>query len=150
MRVPRRTRWYAVRVRCIKGCTLRARVHALTVTCTISLQSPTGKSSSSQRARYWRIAAWPGGSQSPPAPFGFLEPFHFHFELVVSPFQEACEGDTNGDGTVDPLDSGFVLSRFGCLVGTCNPQCDAADANGDLYVDPLDVGFVLARLGPCE
>ena len=24
-----------------------------------------------------------------------------------------CEGDANGDGTVDPLDSGFVLARFG-------------------------------------
>ncbi|MCH7852405.1 MAG: hypothetical protein IIC41_06440, partial [Candidatus Marinimicrobia bacterium] len=47
-----------------------------------------------------------------------------------------CEGDANGDGTVDPLDSGFVLARFGCSVGTGDPSCDAADQNGDGAVDP--------------
>ncbi|MCH7701877.1 MAG: hypothetical protein IID37_09325 [Planctomycetes bacterium] len=60
-----------------------------------------------------------------------------------------CEGDANGDGTVDPLDSGFVLARFGCPVGTGDPSCDAADQNGDGAVDPLDSGFVLARFGDC-
>ncbi|MCH7701533.1 MAG: hypothetical protein IID37_07580 [Planctomycetes bacterium] len=60
-----------------------------------------------------------------------------------------CEGDANGDGTVDPLDSGYVLARFGCPVGTGDPDCDAADQNGDGAVDPLDSGFVLARFGPC-
>ncbi|MCH7703227.1 MAG: hypothetical protein IID37_16230 [Planctomycetes bacterium] len=62
----------------------------------------------------------------------------------------ACEGDANGDGTVDPLDSGFVLARFGCPVGEGDPSCDEADQNGDGAVDPLDVGFVLARFGPCD
>ncbi|MCH8852036.1 MAG: FG-GAP repeat protein, partial [Planctomycetes bacterium] len=61
-----------------------------------------------------------------------------------------CEGDANGDGLVDPLDSGYVLARFGCPVGTGDPSCDTADMNGDGLVDPLDVGFVLARFGPCE
>ena len=61
-----------------------------------------------------------------------------------------CEGDANGDGTVDPLDSGFVLARTGCEVGVGDPDCDAADQNGDGSVDPLDSGFVLARFGPCE
>ncbi len=61
-----------------------------------------------------------------------------------------CEGDANGDGRVDPLDSGFVLARFGCDVGAGNPNCDAADMNGDALVDPLDVGFILARFGTCE
>lgn len=61
----------------------------------------------------------------------------------------ACDGDVNGDGTVDPLDSGFVLARFGCSVGTGDPDCDSADPNGDGNVDPLDVGFVLARFGAC-
>ncbi len=61
-----------------------------------------------------------------------------------------CEGDANGDGTVDPLDSGFVLARFGCPVGTGDPSCDAADQNGDGAVDPLDSGFVLARFGQCS
>ncbi|MCH7700178.1 MAG: VCBS repeat-containing protein [Planctomycetes bacterium] len=60
-----------------------------------------------------------------------------------------CEGDANGDGTVDPLDSGYVLARFGCPVGTGDPSCDAADQNGDGNVDPLDSGFVLARFGEC-
>ncbi|MCH7721226.1 MAG: PQQ-dependent sugar dehydrogenase [Planctomycetes bacterium] len=61
-----------------------------------------------------------------------------------------CEGDANGDGVVDPLDAGFVLARFGCLVGTGDPECDTADQNGDGVVDPLDSGFVLARFGPCD
>ena len=63
--------------------------------------------------------------------------------------EEFCEGDANCDGAVDPLDSGFVLARFGCPVGTGDPTCDAADQNGDRSVDPLDVGFVLARFGLC-
>ena len=61
----------------------------------------------------------------------------------------SCEGDANGDGVVDPLDSGFVLARFGCPVGTGDEGCDTADQNDDGLVDPLDVGFVLARFGPC-
>lgn len=61
-----------------------------------------------------------------------------------------CEGDANGDGTVDPLDSGFVLARFGCPVDTGDPGCDAADVNNDGEVNPLDSGFVLARFGPCD
>jgi len=61
-----------------------------------------------------------------------------------------CNGDANGDGLVDPLDSGFVLARFGCAVGEGDPSCDIADQNGDGSVDPLDVGFVLARFGECE
>lgn len=60
-----------------------------------------------------------------------------------------CDGDANGDGLVDSLDSGFVLARFGCEVGGGDPGCDAADQNGDGLVDPLDAGFVLARFGPC-
>ena len=60
-----------------------------------------------------------------------------------------CDGDANGDGQVDPLDSGFVLARFGCPVGTGDPDCDAADQNGDGEVNPLDSGFVLARFGEC-
>ncbi len=61
-----------------------------------------------------------------------------------------CDGDANGDDTVDPLDSGHVLARLGCPVGSGDPECDAADANADCAVDPLDVGYVLARLGACE
>ncbi|MCH7719493.1 MAG: hypothetical protein IH988_00690 [Planctomycetes bacterium] len=62
---------------------------------------------------------------------------------------DPCEGDVNGDGMVDPLDSGFVLARFGCSYPEDGENCLAADVNGDGLVDPLDVGFVLARFGPC-
>ncbi len=70
----------------------------------------------------------------------------FIINLVPGP---ECEGDANGDGTVDPLDSGFVLARFGCDVGGGDPDCDTTDQNGDGSVDPLDSGFVLARFGTC-
>lgn len=63
---------------------------------------------------------------------------------------ESCDGDTNGDGAVDPLDTGYVLARFGCEVGVGNADCDAADANSDNLVDPLDAGYVAARFGPCS
>ena len=61
-----------------------------------------------------------------------------------------CAGDANRDGQVDPLDGGFVLARFGCSVGTGDPECNIADMNGDGLVDPLDVGFILARFGECQ
>ena len=71
---------------------------------------------------------------------------HLLWNLLPS---TSCEGDANGDGLVDPLDSGYVLARFGCPVGTGDPSCDIADMNGDGLVDPLDVGFILARFGQC-
>ncbi|MCH7721003.1 MAG: VCBS repeat-containing protein [Planctomycetes bacterium] len=74
---------------------------------------------------------------------------NFQVDVLVCGEEPPCEGDANGDGLVDPLDSGYVLSRFGCPVGTGNPECDAADQNGDGIVDPLDSGFVLARFGDC-
>lgn len=63
--------------------------------------------------------------------------------------QQSCagDGDTNGDGIVDPLDGGFVLARFGCQVGSGDSSCDMADANDSGVVDPLDSGFVAARFG---
>ena len=57
--------------------------------------------------------------------------------FLLTPIIEApCDGDANGDGVVDPLDSGFVLARFGCSVGTGDPDCDTADQNADGAVDP--------------
>lgn len=76
--------------------------------------------------------------------------YHVAFELWGTEGGAECEGDANGDGVVDPLDTGFVLSRFGCAVGTGDPTCDDADQNGDGVVDPLDTGFILSRFGPCE
>ncbi len=71
------------------------------------------------------------------------------FRIVHGHHKGTCHGDANGDDEVNPLDSGFVLARFGCPVGICDADCDAADQNGDGNVDPLDVGYVLARFGPC-
>ena len=71
--------------------------------------------------------------------------------FLLTPIVEApCLGDANGDGTVDPLDTGFVLARFGCEVDAGDPDCDTADQNDDGVVDPLDVGYVAARFGTCE
>ncbi len=69
--------------------------------------------------------------------------------VLLNLCQFAWDGDTNGDGFVDPLDSSFVLARFGCDVNGGDPSCAIADQNGDGLVDPLDVGFVLARFGSC-
>jgi hypothetical protein len=82
-------------------------------------------------------------------PDGNTSEFSACLAATIVPTQ-SCAGDANGDGTVDPLDSGYVQARFGCSVGTGDPACDAADVNIDAVVDPLDVGFVLARLGNCE
>ena len=71
----------------------------------------------------------------------------FIVNLIPGP---PCDGDANGDGVVDPLDSGFVLARFGCEVDAGDPDCDTADQNGDGAVDPLDVGYIAARFGTCE
>jgi hypothetical protein len=62
---------------------------------------------------------------------------------------DRCEGDANGDATVDPLDSGYVLARLGCAVGAGDGACDAADVNSDGAVDPLDSGYLLSRFGNC-
>ena len=63
--------------------------------------------------------------------------------------EDVCPGDVNADCEIDPLDSGFILARFGCSYPEDGENCLAADANGDGIVDPLDVGFVLARFGQC-
>ena len=106
-------------------------------------------------AYQWTTGVFNGDSGCPASGcIGAIDLFAFNgtsvyyddFELV----EKVCEGDANGDGEVDPLDSGFVLARFGCPVGTGDPSCDSADQNGDGEVDPLDSGFVLARFGPCD
>lgn len=68
-------------------------------------------------------------------------------EFQIPP--DTCPGDANNDGSVDPLDTGYVLARFGCSVDE-DPACAMADQNADGAVDPLDVGFVLARFGECS
>jgi hypothetical protein len=58
-----------------------------------------------------------------------------------------CDGDANGDGVVDPLDSGYILARFG--LDPCDEGC-SADVNCDGVIDPLDSGYSLARFGTCD
>ena len=52
----------------------------------------------------------------------------------------ACEGDANGDGTVDVNDISYVLFRLG------GPPPEG-DANNDGAVDVNDISYVLFRLG---
>ncbi|MCH7720268.1 MAG: immunoglobulin domain-containing protein, partial [Planctomycetes bacterium] len=54
------------------------------------------------------------------------------------------EADVNGDGTVDPLDSGAILARFGLPVAPKNVEFDI---NTDGDINPLDSGAALARFG---
>ncbi|MCH7701097.1 MAG: DUF1929 domain-containing protein [Planctomycetes bacterium] len=91
----------------------------------------------------------PNGRFAPPGYYMLFIVNSAGVPAVASMVQLTCGGDANGDGSVDPLDSGFILARFGCPVGTGDPSCDAADQNGDGAVDPLDSGFVLARFGSC-
>ncbi|MCH7720274.1 MAG: hypothetical protein IH988_04705 [Planctomycetes bacterium] len=79
---------------------------------------------------------------------GYFEDSFIYFDVAGD--EVSCDGDANGDGTVDPLDAGFVLARFGCPVGTGDADCDSADQNEDGAVDPLDSGYVLARFGECS
>jgi hypothetical protein len=57
-----------------------------------------------------------------------------------------CDGDANGDNTVDVNDISYVLFRLG-NVGV--PGTVDGDANGDGVVDVNDISYVLFRLGPC-
>jgi len=59
-----------------------------------------------------------------------------------------CDGDANGDGVVDPLDSGAILSRFG--LDASDPANCQYDVNCDGQINPLDTGYVLSRFGTCE
>ncbi len=92
-------------------------------------------------------------ANAPPITFGFYtsnnigpttitftrEVNYDNFSVTIT---RTCEGDANGDGTVDVNDISYVLFRLG---GAC-PPCDG-DANGDGAVDVNDISFVLFRLG---
>jgi hypothetical protein len=55
-----------------------------------------------------------------------------------------CEGDANGDSTVDVNDISYVLFRLG---DSGTPGEVDGDANGDGVVDVNDISYVLFRLG---
>jgi choice-of-anchor B domain-containing protein len=66
--------------------------------------------------------------------------------FVVCTPPAGCEGDANGDNTVDVNDISYVLFRLGDAgpIGTVE-----GDANLDGIVDVNDISYVLFRLGPC-
>jgi hypothetical protein len=53
----------------------------------------------------------------------------------------ACRGDLNGDGTVDGIDLGVMLGRWG--------MGGVSDLNRDGSVDGVDLGLMLGNWGPC-
>ena len=58
----------------------------------------------------------------------------------------ACDGDPNGDNTIDVNDISYVLFRLG---NSGTPGSVDGDANLDGIVDVNDISYVLFRLGPC-
>ncbi|HMQ15352.1 MAG TPA: hypothetical protein PKC49_05200, partial [Phycisphaerae bacterium] len=60
--------------------------------------------------------------------------------------QASIPGDANGDGHVDQVDLGILLSAFGACAG--DPQFNpAADFDGDECIGQPDLGLLLANFG---
>jgi len=58
-----------------------------------------------------------------------------------------CDGDVDGDGQVNPVDSGLVQAAFGSLddQDLCNYDVDC-----DGQINPVDSGIVQSLFGTCE
>ena len=58
-----------------------------------------------------------------------------------------CDGDVDGDGQVNPVDSGLVQSAFGSADGQdlCNYDVDC-----DGQINPVDAGIVQSLFGTCD
>jgi hypothetical protein len=58
-----------------------------------------------------------------------------------------CDGDTDGDGQVNPVDSGLVQSKFGSSdeQDLCNYDLDC-----DGQINPVDSGIVQSLFGSCN
>jgi hypothetical protein len=58
-----------------------------------------------------------------------------------------CDGDVDGDGQVNPVDSGLVQAAFGSLDAQdlCNYDLDC-----DGQINPVDAGIVQSLFGTCE
>ena len=61
--------------------------------------------------------------------------------LNTSPETTTCQGDLNGDGTVDGADLSTLLADWGGVED---------DLNGDDLVDGADLAILLANWGVCE
>jgi len=61
--------------------------------------------------------------------------------------QWICDGDVDGDGQVNPVDSGIVQAHFGSQEGLalCNYDVDC-----DGQINPVDSGIVQSLFGTCE
>lgn len=81
-------------------------------------------------------------------PIGYVtvQLVHMSFEstVYVDAFGTACNGDTNGDGSVDVVDILNLLAAW----GNCNGDCPG-DLNGDGLVDVIDLLAMLGEWGPC-
>ena len=62
---------------------------------------------------------------------------------AVAVSRPPCTGDVTGDGVVNTLDLGAVLSRF----GQAAPSGGVGDINGDGVVNTLDLGAILSNFG---
>ena len=58
-----------------------------------------------------------------------------------------CDGDVDGDGQVNPVDSGLVQAAFGSTNETDLCQYDV-DCDGQ--INPVDSGIVQSLFGTCE
>jgi hypothetical protein len=61
-----------------------------------------------------------------------------------------CDGDVDGNGTVNPVDVGLIQSGF-CAVGQCDAQdlCQY-DMDCNDTINPVDVGIVQSLFGVCD
>ena len=61
-----------------------------------------------------------------------------------------CDGDVDGDGQVNPVDSGLVQAAF-CSTVRCTPEALCQfDMDCDMQINPVDAGIVQALFGTCE
>ena len=58
-----------------------------------------------------------------------------------------CDGDTDGDGQVNPVDSGLVQAAFG---STDEADLCQYDVDCDGQINPVDSGIVQSLFGTCE
>ena len=58
-----------------------------------------------------------------------------------------CDGDTDGDGQVNPVDSGLVQAAFG---STDEGDLCQYDVDCDGQINPVDSGIVQSLFGTCE
>jgi hypothetical protein len=96
------------------------------------------------RSRIVLFGGWAGG----------YEGVTWQYGLIDTPCTRdpdwVCDGDVDGNGTVNPLDVGAVMSAF-CTAGLC-PGEDLCQYDLDCSgaVNPTDAGIVLSLLGTCN